>query len=59
VDPSHPVREDGAHFGVDLGLMAHVITGAVLMLQPQTWCMVITRSVIQNKLIRTELLKIM
>ena len=27
-----PVREDGTHFGGELGLIAHVVNGAALML---------------------------
>jgi hypothetical protein len=40
-----PVREGGAHFGGDLGLIAHVVNGTALMLQNTNMvCMVKTDS---------------
>lgn len=48
-----PVREDGAHSGAELGLVAHVVNGAALMLhKTQTWCMVMIRLASEHGLLK-------
>lgn len=44
VSLNEPIHEDSSHFGAELGLITHVVTGTALMLQQQRWCMVMTDS---------------